>query len=128
MTANHKGVTLVGTPCQIIAAAKIEHYPETLGESPVDFKLGLFCMENFSHSYLKEFLKQNEIEMGDVDQFRVEKGHFWAYLKNGDVFKTPLSKGYPSRVTVILSKRQSLMICLRSFIVLSQVRSGFPCR
>ena len=92
MTANHKGVTLVGTPCQIIAAAKIEHYPETLGESPVDFKLGLFCMENFSHSYLKELLKQNEIEMDDVDQFRVEKGHFWAYLKNGDVFKTSLSK------------------------------------
>ena len=92
MTTNHKGVTLVGTPCQIIAAAKMEHYPQTQGESVVDFKLGLFCMENFSYSYLKEFLKQNNIEMDDVDQFRVEKGHLWAYLKDGEVFKTPLSQ------------------------------------
>lgn len=87
-----KSVALVGTPCQIIAAAKMGHYPDVLGEFPVDFKLGLFCMENFSFSYLKEFLSQNNIEMEDVDEFRVEKGHFWAYLKNGDVFKTPLSK------------------------------------
>ncbi|MBI5458327.1 Coenzyme F420 hydrogenase/dehydrogenase, beta subunit C-terminal domain [Methanobacterium sp.] len=89
---NQKSVTLVGTPCHIIAAEKMEHYPDILGDSPVDFKLGLFCMENFSHTYLKEFLKQNEIEMDDIDQFRVEKGHLWTYLKNGDIFKVPLSK------------------------------------
>lgn len=89
---NGKSVTLVGTPCHIIAAAKMDHYPEILGDSPVDFKLGLFCMENFSHSYLKEFLKQNNIEMDDINQFRVEKGHLWTYLKDGDVFKVPLSK------------------------------------
>jgi len=94
MTKNTKGesVTLVGTPCHIIAAEKMDHYPEILGDSPVEFKLGLFCMENFSHSYLKEFLKQENIEMDDVNQFRVEKGHLWAYLKDGDVFKVPLSK------------------------------------
>lgn len=89
---NQKSITLVGTPCHIIAAEKMEHYPEILGDSPVDFKLGLFCMENFSHTYLKEFLKQNDIEMDDIDQFRVEKGHLWTYLKNGDVFKVPLSQ------------------------------------
>jgi Coenzyme F420-reducing hydrogenase, beta subunit len=94
MTDNVKGksVTLVGTPCHIIAAEKMGHYPEILGDSPVDFKLGLFCMENFSHSYLKEFLKQENIEMDDINQFRVEKGHLWTYLKDGDVFKVPLSK------------------------------------
>lgn len=89
---DQKSVALVGTPCHIIAAEKMEHYPNILGDSPVDFKLGLFCMENFSHSYLKEFLSQNNIDMSDVKEFRVEKGHFWAYLKNGDIFKVPLSK------------------------------------
>jgi len=89
---NPKSVTLVGTPCHIIASEKMEHYPDILGDSPIDFKLGLFCMENFSYSYLKEFLKQNNIEMDDINQFRVEKGHLWAYLKNGDVFKAPLSQ------------------------------------
>lgn len=89
---NKKNIALVGTPCHIIAAAKMEHYPDILGNVPVDFKLGLFCMENFSHSYLKEFLSQNNIKIEDVNEFRVEKGQFWAYLKNGDIFKTPLSK------------------------------------
>ena len=87
-----KNIALVGTPCHIIAASKMGHYPEILGESPVNFTLGLFCMENFSHLYLKEFLSQNNIEMNDVKEFRVEKGHLWAYLENGEVFKTPLSK------------------------------------
>lgn len=87
-----KSVALVGTPCHIIAAEKMGHYPGILGKFPVDFKLGLFCMENFSFSYLKEFLSQNNINMDEVGEFRVEKGQFWAYLKNGDVFKTPLSK------------------------------------
>lgn len=86
------GVALVGTPCHIIAMEKMKHYPDILGDSPVDLTMGLFCMENFSHSYLKEFLKEHDIEISDVEEFRVEKGQFWAYLNNGDVFKVPLSK------------------------------------
>lgn len=95
MTQTHKdqkSVALVGTPCHIIAAEKMDHYSNIIGDVPVDFKLGLFCMENFSHNYLKKFLSENDIEMDDVKEFRVEKGQFWAYLENGEVFKTPLSK------------------------------------
>jgi coenzyme F420 hydrogenase subunit beta len=98
-------VALVGTPCHIIAAEKMEHYTDILGDSPVDFKLGLFCMENFSYTYLQEFLKEQNIEMGEVKEFRVEKGHFWAYLKNGDVFKVPLSK-------VKVCMRKNCQICM----------------
>jgi len=100
----HK-VALVGTPCHIIAANKMEHYADIIGDSPVDFKLGLFCMENFSYSYLQEFLKNQNIEMGEVKEFRVEKGQFWAYLKNGDVFKVPLSK-------VKICMRKNCQICM----------------
>ncbi|BDZ72050.1 Coenzyme F420 hydrogenase/dehydrogenase, beta subunit C-terminal domain [Methanobacterium petrolearium] len=89
---DQKSVALVGTPCHIIAAEKMDHYHDIIGDVPVDFKLGLFCMENFSHTYLKTFLSQNNIKMDDVKEFRVEKGQFWAYLKNGEVFKVPLSK------------------------------------
>jgi len=93
MTSNNpKSVALVGTPCHIIASEKINHYSDILGESAIDFKLGLFCMENFSHSYLKEFLSQNNVKIEDVKEFRVEKGQFWAYLENGEVFHVPLSK------------------------------------
>lgn len=95
MTQTHKdqkSVALVGTPCHIIAAEKMDHYSNIIGDVPVDFKLGLFCMENFSHTYLKKFLSKNDIEMDAVKEFRVEKGQFWAYLKNGEIFKIPLSK------------------------------------
>ncbi|MFU2190884.1 MAG: Coenzyme F420 hydrogenase/dehydrogenase, beta subunit C-terminal domain [Methanobacterium sp.] len=85
-------VALVGTPCHIIAAEKMDHYAEVLGRSPIDFKLGLFCMENFSHLYLKEFLSEKNIKIEDIDEFRVEKGYLWAYLNNGNVFKLPLSQ------------------------------------
>ena len=98
-------VALVGTPCHIIAAEKMERYTDILGDSPVDFKLGLFCMENFSYTYLQEFLREQNIEMEDVREFRVEKGQFWAYLENGDVFKVPLSK-------VKVCMRKNCQICM----------------
>ena len=51
--SEHK-VAVVGTPCEIMAASKIQHYTK----SPIDFKIGLFCMENFSYSYFIELLKE----------------------------------------------------------------------
>ena len=114
---NHKRVTLVGTPCHIIAAEKMDHYQDILGDSPVDFKLGLFCMENFSHSYLKEFLKQNNIEMDDINQFRVEKGHIWAYLKNGEVFKAPLSQAK-------ICMRKNCQVCMDYTSELADISVG----
>jgi coenzyme F420 hydrogenase subunit beta len=120
MTQNHKdqkNVALVGTPCHIIAAEKMEHYPDIIGEVPVDFKLGLFCMENFSHTYLKKFLSQNNVEMDDVKEFRVEKGQFWAYLKNGDVFKVPLSKAK-------VCMRKNCQVCMDYTSELSDLSVG----
>lgn len=87
MTQTHKdqkSVALVGTPCHIIAAEKMDHYSNIIGDVPVDFKLGLFCMENFSHNYLKKFLSENDIEMDDVKEFRVEKassGPTWKMVR-----------------------------------------------
>jgi len=40
-------VALVGTPCHMTAAAKIDTFSDYLGESPLDIKIGLFCMEIF---------------------------------------------------------------------------------
>ncbi len=80
---------MVGTPCQILAATKMDTF---MDEFPVDLKIGLFCMENFSYSYLKEMLKEYDVSLSDVKQFRIEKGHLWAYLRDDNVVKIPLSK------------------------------------
>lgn len=80
---------MVGTPCQVLAAAKMDTY---IDEFPVDIKIGLFCMENFSHTYMKELLKEYDVDINNVTQFRIEKGHLWLYLTENKVVKIPLNR------------------------------------
>lgn len=85
--SEHK-IAMVGTPCEIMAASKIQHYTD----SPIDFKIGLFCMENFSYSYFTEMLKEYDITMDEIEKFRIEKGYAFLKLKNGNQIKIPLSQ------------------------------------
>lgn len=79
-----KKAAMVGTPCQILAATKINEYREKTGGSPIDLKIGLFCMENFSYTYLKKFLEDNDIDLEDVEEFRIEENKFKVFLKNNN--------------------------------------------
>ncbi len=85
-------VAMVGTPCHMIAAKKMDKFTDILGKSPIDIKIGLFCMENFSYSYMKKLLKKNNIDMKDVQECRIEKNYVWFYLTEDQVFKVPLEK------------------------------------
>jgi coenzyme F420 hydrogenase subunit beta len=89
---DNEKTAMVGTPCQILAATKINKYREETGGSPIDVKIGLFCMENFSYTYLKKFLKDHNIEIADVKGFRIEENKFKVFLKNNDAFIVPLSE------------------------------------
>ncbi len=88
-------IAMVGTPCQAIAATKINKYSDKTGGSPITVKIGLFCTENFSYAYLKEFLAENDIDMNEVKEFRIDKGQFKAKLIYGDEFSTPIIKTRP---------------------------------
>ena len=90
-----KKTAMVGTPCQILAATKINRYEEQTGGSPIDVKIGLFCMENFSYSYLERYLKEQGIELYEVKEFRIDKGKFIANLIDGNVFKIPIAETEP---------------------------------
>ena len=81
-------IAIVGTPCEIMAASKIQHYTQT----PIDFKIGLFCMENFSYSYFVKLLKTMDLTMEEIEKFRIEKGYAFLNLKNGKQVKISLSK------------------------------------
>ncbi|RAP48323.1 MAG: hydrogenase [Methanosphaera sp. rholeuAM6] len=80
-------IAMVGTPCQIMAASKVQHYTK----APIDFKIGLFCMENFSYSYFQELLKQYNLTMAEIEKFRIEKGFAFLSLKSGKKMKIPLA-------------------------------------
>ena len=78
----HK-IAMVGTPCEIMAASKVQHYTET----PIYFKIGLFCMENFSYLYFTKLLKSIDLTMDEIEKFRIEKGYAFFNLKNGEQIK-----------------------------------------
>ncbi|HNS24486.1 MAG: Coenzyme F420 hydrogenase/dehydrogenase, beta subunit C-terminal domain [Euryarchaeota archaeon] len=92
MSNQENVVAMVGTPCQIIAAENMSYFQDYLGESPVDIKVGLFCMENFSYHYLNQLLEERNIQLKDVSECRVEKGHMWFYLTDGQIQKIPLKE------------------------------------
>lgn len=92
MMDNNVKTAMVGTPCQILAATKINEYSDKTGGSSIDVKIGLFCMENFSYTYLKEFLIDKKIDINDVKGFRIEENKFKVILNNNDVFMVPLSE------------------------------------
>lgn len=85
--SEHK-IAMVGTPCEIMAASKLQYYTD----SPIDVKLGLFCMENFSYRYFGNLLKEYDLKMDDIEKFQIEKGFVFLLLKTKETVKIPLSE------------------------------------
>ena len=84
---SERKIAMVGTPCEIMAASKLQYYTD----SPIDVKLGLFCMENFSYKYFERLLKEYELKMDDIEKFQIEKGFVFLLLKTKQIVKIPLS-------------------------------------
>ncbi|MDR2829610.1 MAG: Coenzyme F420 hydrogenase/dehydrogenase, beta subunit C-terminal domain [Methanobrevibacter sp.] len=96
-------IAIVGTPCQILAASKINYYEKETGGSPIDLKIGLFCMENFSYTYLKMFLKEKNMNLNDVKEFRIENNKFKVFLEDSvQEFSIPQTNSF---------KRKNCDIC-----------------
>lgn len=84
---SERRIAMVGTPCEIMAASKLQYYTD----SPIEVKLGLFCMENFSYKYFTNLLKEYDLKMDDIEKFRIEKGFVFLLLKTNETLKIPLS-------------------------------------
>ena len=106
-------IAMVGTPCEIMAASKIQQYTN----SPIYFKIGLFCMENFSYLYFTKLLESIDLTMDEIEKFRIEKGYAFFNLKNGEQIKISLSKAK----TVV---RKNCNICVELTSETSDVSVG----
>ena len=84
---SERKIAMVGTPCEIMAASKLQHYTD----SPIDVKLGLFCMENFSYKYFENLLEEYDLKMDDIEKFQIAKGFVFLLLKTRETIKIPLS-------------------------------------
>lgn len=111
-------IAMVGTPCQIIAATVMEKYSSQLKRNfPIDIKIGLFCMENFSYEYLKKLLHSYGIKFRDVVSCRIEGSNAYFHLINKDVISIPLS-------TLRKSMRKSCKICMDFTSELADISVG----
>ncbi|MFQ5711806.1 MAG: Coenzyme F420 hydrogenase/dehydrogenase, beta subunit C-terminal domain [Candidatus Geothermarchaeales archaeon] len=84
-----KRVALVGTPCQVQAARKMQYYPQLSGlGDKILFTIGLFCMESFPYDKLiDEYLVERwGIDIGDVGKFMISKGRFIVRSNEGEEF------------------------------------------
>lgn len=110
-------VAVIGTPCHMIAAAKMDTFSDYLGKSPLDIKIGLFCMENFSYSYMKQLLEKYDADMKDVIECRVEKNYFWFYLTEDRLVKIPLKEAKSCM-------RKNCQVCMDFTSELSDISVG----
>ncbi|WP_424359559.1 coenzyme F420 hydrogenase subunit beta [Methanocella sp. MCL-LM] len=72
-------VALVGTPCQIYAARKMQLYPfgaRHVGDK-IALTIGIFCTENFSYAGLKTVIEDHcKVPIDSVKKMEIGKGKF----------------------------------------------------
>lgn len=92
-----KRLAVVGTPCQINAARKLQLSPSVSGlGGPIYLTIGLFCTESFDYETLRQYLEQNKINVKDVRKFDIKRGRFLAISKGGwELINVPI-KGMKS--------------------------------
>ncbi len=83
---------MVGTPCQITAATLMEGYSSYIRKFPIEVKIGLFCMENFSYNYLKILLEEEGVDFSQVTECRIENGVASFHLFHNEIISIPLEK------------------------------------
>lgn len=110
-------VALIGTPCHMVAATKMNSFSDFLGETSLDLKIGLFCMENFSYSYMKKLLEKYDVDMKDVTECRVEKNFMWFYLTEDRLVKIPLKEAKSCM-------RKNCQVCMDFTSELSDISVG----
>ncbi|MFW9848521.1 MAG: Coenzyme F420 hydrogenase/dehydrogenase, beta subunit C-terminal domain [Candidatus Thorarchaeota archaeon] len=89
----HSKIAVVGTACNIDALHRLQTHTAGFlamdGDADVT-KVGLFCMESFDYERLKNFLKDNKIDIQKVDRMAIAGGKFMIRL-NGENQEWPVA-------------------------------------
>lgn len=89
-------VALVGTPCQVEAARKMQYYPQQSGLSDeISFTFGLFCMESFyPDKLIDEYLAEKAgVDIDDIGKFMISRGRFIIKSKeDAELVNVPLKE------------------------------------
>jgi coenzyme F420 hydrogenase subunit beta len=83
---HEKSIAIVGTPCMMQALRKAEIYPSgTIGVANIKYRIGIFCMESFTHAGIKQLCEGTfAIPLDQVKKMNIKEGQFFAYPVSGD--------------------------------------------
>lgn len=87
-------VGMVGTPCQIKAARRIQTSPmgnRRLAQA-LNLTIGLFCMESYGYDRLLAYVAAKGIDISTVTKVNIKKGSFIAWSKDEEVLHVPLKE------------------------------------
>ncbi len=75
-----KSIAVVGTPCIMQALRKAEIYPSgTIGVANIKYRIGIFCMESFTHAGIKQLCEGTfAIPLDQVKKMNIKEGQFFA--------------------------------------------------
>lgn len=87
LRVGHSAVAVVGTSCNLDGITQLQEHPggtlNTDLRSSV-LKIGLFCMESFDYNGLVDFLKTNDVDIGDVHRMAIAKGKFKVFTDESE--------------------------------------------
>jgi len=87
-------VGMVGTPCQIKAARRIQTSPmgnRRLAQA-LHLTIGLFCMESYGYDRLVAYLATKGIDTSTVTKVDIKKGSFIAWSEDKELLHVPLKE------------------------------------
>jgi len=90
-------IAVVGTTCQMrgLSLATAGPLKNKKIADAVDLKIGLFCMETFNYDSYMQYLKDNDVDPGQVTKFEIKKGRFYAWNDEERLLRVRLSKVKP---------------------------------
>ncbi len=81
-----KRLAVVGTPCHINAARKLQSHSNKNGlGSAIYLTIGLFCTESFDYNDLRQHLERSGVDIRSVKRFNIKKGRFLVRGRDGKI-------------------------------------------
>ncbi|MFX0034744.1 MAG: dihydroorotate dehydrogenase electron transfer subunit [Candidatus Hermodarchaeota archaeon] len=79
-------IAVVGTPCQIQALRKLQNHPRFDFEAYdlVSLAIGTFCFGTFYNQLLNECLKDNKINITEIQKISTDKNNFKLKIRTGN--------------------------------------------
>ncbi|MEM1666574.1 MAG: Coenzyme F420 hydrogenase/dehydrogenase, beta subunit C-terminal domain [Nitrososphaerota archaeon] len=90
-----KKVAIVGLPCQVRAARKLQMEPMIpVKNGKIEFIIGLFCHRNFSYEglLLETIKKTLNIDLSNIKKFDISKGKLMVFTQEGKQVELPVKE------------------------------------